>query len=70
MQEFLSSKCQEYKPKFKNFDVHTQRLDDFLAVYLHKMRNILFCGKIVRLYLYFHMDKAVLKVGLVLIKSF
>ena len=36
MQEFLSSKCKENKSKFKTFDVHTQRLDDFLGVYLHK----------------------------------
>ena len=36
MQEFLSSTCKENKSKFKTFDVHTQRLDDFLGVYLHK----------------------------------
>ena len=36
MQEFLSSTCKENKSKFKNFDVHTQRLDDFLGVCLHK----------------------------------
>ena len=69
MQEFPSATCKENKFKFKNFDVHTQDLDDFLGVCLRK-RNILLCEKFVRLYLYFHMEKAVLKVGLVSIKSF
>ena len=35
MQEFLSSTCKKNKSRFKNFDVHTQHLDDFLGVYLH-----------------------------------
>ena len=35
-QTILSSTCKENKSKFKIFDVHTQCLDDFLGVYLHK----------------------------------
>ena len=67
---FFPPHVRKINPNSKSLMYTLNVLMIFLEFTYTKMRNILLCRKFVRLYLYFHMDKAVLNVGLVSIKSF